>query len=270
MGGMLAAALALEGCGAARAKPKGEPMSAERDGWKLVWADEFDRDGAPDPAKWSPETGMIRNNEAQYYTDRRPENARVENGCLVLEARKEPFEKAAYTSASLTTARSASWTYGRFEVRARIPSGRGLWPAIWMLGTNIATAGWPACGEIDIMENVGFDHDKVHCTVHTKAYNHVKGTQRGASLDVVTPSADFHVYAVDWTPERIVFTFDGREVHHFDNEHKTADEWPFDKPHYLLLNVAVGGGWGGLKGIDDSVFPQRMLVDYVRIYQKGA
>ncbi len=237
-------------------------------GWELVWSDEFDRDGAPDPAKWSPEIGRVRNGEAQYYTDRRSENARVEGGCLVLEARREPFEGAAYTSASLTTARSAGWTYGHIEIRAKIPSGRGLWPAIWMLGDAIRWQGWPACGEIDIMENVGYDHDKIHATVHTGAYNHTKGTQKGGSVDVRSPSADFHIYAADWTEEAIVFTFDGREVLRFKNERTGPAAWPFDAPHYLLLNVAVGGGWGGQKGIDESVFPQRMLVDYVRVYQR--
>ena len=237
-------------------------------GYVLVWADEFDRDGAPDPAKWKPEVGMIRNNELQYYTENRRENARVEGGNLVLEARHEPFEKAGYTSASLTTAGKASWLYGRVEVRAKIPAGRGLWPAIWMLGNKIGEVGWPACGEIDIMENVGFDPDQIHCTVHTKAYNHVLGTQRGKSIPVATPSADFHVYAADWTEKEIVMTFDGKEVLRFPNEGSGEDAWPFDQPHYLILNVAVGGGWGGQKGVDESVFPQRMLVDYVRVYQR--
>ncbi len=237
-------------------------------GLELVWSDEFDRDGAPDPAKWTPEVGRVRNGEAQYYTSGRRENARVEGGHLVLEARKEAFEGAEFTSASLTTARSAGWTYGRIEVRAKIPSGRGLWPAIWMLGDAIRWDGWPACGEIDIMENVGYDHDIIHCTVHTGAYNHPMKTQKGGSVRVVKPSADFHIYAVDWTAEAMIFTFDGREVFRFTNEKTGPAAWPFDAPHYLLLNVAVGGGWGGQQGIDDAVFPQRMLVDYVRVYQR--
>ena len=126
-------------------------MDISRPGWNLVWHDEFDKDGVPDPARWAPEVGKVRNNELQYYTDRRAENARVEDGHLVLEARKEKFAGSDYTSASITTQKSAAWTYGRIEARAKIPSGRGLWPAIWMLGTNIPTMGWPTCGEIDIM-----------------------------------------------------------------------------------------------------------------------
>lgn len=167
--------------------------SVARPGWTLAWSDEFDRDGAPDPAKWNPEVGLIRNGELQYYTRDRAKNARIENGHLVIEAHKEPFEKAAYTSASLTTAGRASWTYGRIEARAKLPGGRGTWPAIWMLGDSIRTVGWPTCGEIDIMEHVGYDPEKVHCTVHTGAYNHPAHTQRGNTLETPAPHAGFHV-----------------------------------------------------------------------------
>lgn len=243
-------------------------LPATRPGWTLVWSDEFDADGPPDPKRWNPEVGMIRNNELQYYTNNRPENARVEHGMLVIEARKEPFEKAGYTSASLTTSERASWTYGRIEVRAKIPGGRGTWPAIWMLGDDIHKVGWPACGEIDIMENVGFDPDKIHCTVHTGAYNWPKGTQRGASVETPSPAADFHVYAAEWTEQTITLTFDDKIVLTFTNEGKGKDVWPFDAPHYLILNLAIGGGWGGQKGVDDAIFPCRLLVDYVRVYRR--
>lgn len=251
--------------------------------WKLVWSDEFDRDGMPDPNKWGYEEGYIRNNERQYYTRARKENARVEKGVLIIESRKEKFpnarhtpgsddwkraEFAEYTSASLTTRGKGEWTYGRMEVRAKLPTGRGMWPAIWMLGTNISEVGWPRCGELDIMENVGFDPDVIHANVHTQAYNHVKKTNKGNSIKVEKPHADFHVYSMDWTPEQVEFFVDGKKYFSFANEKTGKDMWPFDAPHYLILNSAIGGGWGGMRGIDDSIFPQRYEIDYVRVYQQ--
>src|SRR5437868_5358649 len=158
--------------------------------WKLLWADEFDYTGAPDPKRWTNEVGFIRNRELQFYTAGRKENARVENGKLIIEARKEHFpnprykpgvtdarnpEYAEYTSACVTTEKLAAWKYGRIEVRAKLPEGRGVWPAIWMLGTNRHSAGWPKCGEIDIMEYVGFDQNVIHANIHTAKYNHIRG-----------------------------------------------------------------------------------------------
>jgi beta-glucanase (GH16 family) len=254
-------------------------IGARADGRKLVWSDEFDKAGPPDPAKWTYEVGFVRNREAQYYTRARPENARVENGMLVIEARKERFPVAAadprgrhcfaeYTSASLTTRGKASWTYGRVEVRAKLPTGRGTWPAIWTLGSNLPTVGWPACGEIDIMENVGFQPNAIHATVHTRRYNHLRGTQKGSKIEVPKPYDDFHVYALEWAPDRLDCFVDGRKYFTFANEGKGRDVWPFDRPQYLLLNLAIGGTWGGQKGIDDNVLPQRFYVDYVRVYQQ--
>lgn len=257
--------------------------AARGDDWTLVWSDEFTTDGRPDPAKWGYEEGFVRNREAQYYT---PGNARVANGRLVIEARKEhradlpvrggrgtraPGRAAAeYTSASLTTRGKASWTYGKIEVRAKLPTGRGTWPAIWLLGTNIDEVGWPRCGEIDVMENVGFDPDVIHANIHTARYNHVLKTNKGSKVTVGKPYDDFHVYALEWGPKVMDFLVDGRTFFTFANEGTGAAAWPFDRPHYLILNVAVGGGWGGQKGIDDAIFPQRMEVDYVRVYQKRA
>jgi beta-glucanase (GH16 family) len=245
--------------------------------WKLVWSDEFDKPGRPDPARWGYEEGFVRNRERQFYTRDRRENARVEDGMLVIEARKERFPipggdspgrgTADYTSASLTTLGKASWTCGRIEVKAKLPTGRGMWPAIWTLGINHRQAGWPACGEIDIMENVGFDPDMIHGNIHTTSYNHVRGTNKGAKIAVPRPYDDFHVYAVEWRPDRIDFFVDKNRYFTFTNEGKGDDVWPYDKPQYLILNIAVGGAWGGQKGIDDAIFPQRMLVDYVRVYQ---
>lgn len=241
----------------------------EGDGWKLVWADEFDTPGAPDPKKWSYEEGLLRNNEAQYYTRDRRENARVEDGHLVIEARKEDWKGSHYTSASLHTHQKAEWTYGRIEVRAKVPAGRGMWPAAWMLGSNIGSAGWPLCGEIDLMENVGFDLHNAHFNVHTKAFNHVIHTNKGVTVPLRDPDRDFHTYAAQWDPQAIRFFLDGRQVFVFLNDGKGVEHWPFDKPQYLILNCAVGGAWGGMKGIDDAAFPARYEIDYVRVYQKG-
>jgi len=238
--------------------------------WKLVWRDEFDYTGLPDPEKWGYEVGFVRNREAQYYTKARRENARVEKGVLVIESRKERFEKGEYTSASIHTKGKAEWRYGRFEIRAQLPAGRGMWPAIWMLGANIGKVGWPRCGEIDIMENVGFDPDTIHANIHTQAYNHVKRTAKGSKIEIAKPHATFHVYAIEWFEDRIDFFVDGRKYFTFKNEGTGADVWPFGEPHYLILNAAIGGAWGGQKGIDDAIFPQKYLIDYVRVYERRA
>jgi beta-glucanase (GH16 family) len=238
--------------------------------WKLIWKDEFNYQGLPDDSKWSYETGFVRNREKQYYTKARAENARVEEGTLIIESLKEKYEKADYTSASLHTWHKAEWLYGRMEVRAKLPTGKGMWPAIWMLGTNRGEVGWPTCGEIDIMENVGFDPNVVHANVHTKAYNHTKGTNKGSHIRADEPYEQYHVYAIEWSEDRIDFFLDDRKYFTFENEGKGNDVWPFDKPHYLILNAAVGGTWGGRKGIDDSIFPQKYYIDYVRVLSKRA
>ena len=250
------------------ANPSSSPAATALPGFTLAWSDEFDQPGPPDPTKWDQEEGLLRNDEAQYYTRGRLENARVEDGRLVLESRHERFASAEYTSASLVTRNRAHFLHGRVEVRAQLPRGRGLWPAIWMLGANIEEVGWPRCGEIDIMENVGFEPDRIHGTVHTDAYNHTKNTQKGAELAVPGVSDGFHLYAIDWTPERIDFFVDTTAYFTFRKESSDPSVWPFDAKHYLILNVAVGGSWGGLHGIDTLVFPQRMLVDYVRVYER--
>ncbi len=235
--------------------------------WTLVFADEFDTPGALDPSKWGYEIGSIRNQEAQYYTSR-SENVRVEGGNLVIEARKGAYQGYGYTSASVNTKKRFEFTYGRVEVRARIPTGNGTWPAIWMLGANIDQVGWPACGEIDIMENVGFDPLKIYGTIHTLAGSGANG--KGSSVTAVNPWDNFHRYAMEWYQDRIDIFFDDQKYFTYRTDGSGARAgWPFDSPQYLLLNLAIGGSWGGQKGIDDSLFPHRYLIDYVRIYKRG-
>lgn len=236
-------------------------------GHVLVWSDEFDRPGRPDPAKWGRELGAgLRNRELAHYTDRL-ENARVEDGCLVIEARKESHHGSDYTSASLTTRETHPFVYGRVEIRARLPRGRGLWPALWMLGWHNEKAWWPEVGEIDLVEHVGHEPDLLFFTLHTLERNHLKGNPVRAMLTVPDAAAEFHVYRLDWTPSEVALFFDDREVLRHAKTADTMAAWPFAHPMYLLLNLAVGGEWGGQKGVDDSAFPARLLVDYVRIYR---
>jgi beta-glucanase (GH16 family) len=236
--------------------------------WKLVWSDEFDYNGLPDSNKWNYDIGGHGwgNNELEFYTEKRPENARVENGFLIIEARKEKWENANYTSARLVTKGKGDWKYGRIEVRAKLPRGLGTWPAIWMLGSTTPLK-WPDDGEIDIMEHVGFDPGVIHGSIHCKKYNHVIHTEKTAVIKAADCMDAFHVYALEWDKESVNIFIDDKKYFTFTNDHTDYAAWPFDQPMHLLLNVAFGGNWGGQKGIDDSIFPQKMLVDYVRVYQ---
>lgn len=261
-------------------------LAAYAGDWELVWSDEFDRSGRPDPKKWTYENGFVRNEELQFYTVDRRENARVEKGCLVIEARREDWrnpkyqpngrswmqsrEKALYTSASLTTEKLASWQYGRFEIRAQLPAGKGTWPAIWMLGTNFRNVGWPRCGEIDIMEFLGKEPFTIHGTLHYADPAKPEKSQHlssGKTTKTPVPAADdFHLYAMEWNENTIELFCDGKKYHTFelDAAGKGADN-PFRKPQYLLINLALGG-WGG--PVDDQAMPQRYRIDYVRVYTR--
>lgn len=241
---------------------------------KLVWSDEFNGKGLPDPQKWGYDTAMgcpnicgWGNNELQYYSYKNTKNARVENGMLIVEAHKEKMGEAQYTSARIVTKNKGDWKYGRIEVRAKLPAGRGMWPAIWMLPTDAKYGGWPHSGEIDIMENVGYWPDSVLATVHTNAFNGMKGTQKTKGLNFKDLSTAFHVYSIEWDATKIRFYVDDQLCNEFKNTGKGKDEWPFDQRFHLLINIAVGGNWGGAKGVDESIFPQKMVVDYVRVYQ---
>lgn len=236
----------------------------------LLWSDEFEMDGLPDPANWDYDVGDHGwgNNELEYYSKSDPRNARVENGTLIIEALADPGHPKGYSSARLVTRGKAAWKYGYIEVRAKLPSGVGTWPAIWMLPEENRYGGWPKNGEIDIMEHVGFDPGKVHGTVHTEAFNHAIGTQKGAQKMVPDFSEEFHTYAIDWTAAKIDFFIDGQKYFTFGNSGKDYQEWPFDQPFHLILNIAVGGNWGGAQGVDPAIWPQRMEVDYVRVFDR--
>jgi len=198
------------------------------------------------------------------------ENARVQDGKLIIEARRENWEGMNYTSTRLISKRKGDFTYGLFEIRAKLPSGRGTWPAIWMLPTNstYGSGGWPDNGEIDIMEHVGFDPGRVHGSVHTKKYYWQIQTQKTAHVQVADAQTAFHVYALEWSADKITISVDTTTYFTFMNEGTGWEVWPFNKDFHLLLNISVGGAWGGAQGVDPNIFPQKMEVDYVRVYRK--
>lgn len=236
-------------------------------GRKLIWSDEFDKKGLPDAAKWNYDTGGsgFGNEEAQFYTKDRLENARVENGKLIIEARRENRDDKKYTSARLLSKGKFSFQYGTLEVRAKLPKGRGTWPAIWIMSEDMKK--WPDDGELDIMEHVGYHQGYIHASVHTKKYNHVLHTQKTDTLFVKDASDKFHVYKTDWSPEKIEVYIDNQKFFTYENKEKSDEAWPFDKPYFIILNLAIGGFWGGKEGIDDTIFPQKFEIDYVRVYQ---
>jgi beta-glucanase (GH16 family) len=238
----------------------------EARGWKLVWADEFEYRGLPDPKKWGYEEGLVRNNELQFYTKGRAENARVENGALVIEGRREPFRGAQYTAASLVTLGRFAVQFGRVEMRAKLPAARGTWPAFWMMGEDIERVGWPRCGEIDIMEHVGHNPGVIHANVHQIGEDG-KHWSKGDQIRVPDCASAFHVYAVEWRPDGLDFFVDDNK--YFTFPYQGPGKWTFDRRCYLLLNLAIGGAWGGQKGVDETAFPQKYVVEYVRVFQQA-
>jgi len=237
-------------------------------GWTLAWSDEFDG-SALDRSKWLPETGGHGwgNNEMQYYTAR-PQNLRVEDGNLVIEARKEKYEGKDYTSARIKTAGLKETLYGRYEARIKVPKGQGIWPAFWMLGADIKQAGWPQSGEIDIMEIIGKEPANTYGTLHGPGYSGEHAFSRANALDGAEYGDDFHVFAVEWEPNRIRWYRDG--VHfHTATPQTVKGAWVFEHPFFVLLNLAVGGYWPGYPDAS-TPFPRQMLVDYVRVYQRAA
>jgi beta-glucanase (GH16 family) len=268
-----AGAAVASGCAAGSTPASFTPASAAsglaRAHTKLAWSDEFDYTGHPDGTKWYYNVGGDGwgNNELEYYTHARLENANVANGVLNVTARHENYKGAAYTSARLLS--KQSWMYGRFEVRAKMPGGRGTWPAIWMFPLKSAYGGDPKSGEIDILENVGYSPKMAYPTIHVEHYDAIKKVV-SSQKRIATIDSAFHVYALEWTATGMDVFYDDAHVLSY---HPTAAHlndwryWPYDQEFYFILNVAVGGSWGGLYGVDPSVFPRTMQVDYVRVYQ---
>ena len=273
-----AAALALGACGStggggnsgnnSNNAPAGAPLTPPAV-YRLVWADEFDVPGLPDATRWDYDTGRNHdgwyNHEKQYYSRARLANSEVRDGRLVITARRETMMQAAdwggqaYTSARLLTRGKASWTYGFFEVRAKMPCGQGTWPAIWMLGLGE----WPAAGELDILEHVGSEPARVFSTVHTTSGSGGQGVGGGSRL--ADACSVFHDYQMLWTQERLTFGVDGHVHHVYENRGSGAAQWPFDAPQFLILNLAIGGDLGG--SVDDTIFPLRFEIEHVRVWQ---
>lgn len=244
----------------------------KQNGYSLVWSDEFNYTGLPDPFKWNYDTlgngTGWGNQEKQWYTFQDTNTAKVSHGSLKIRATKTEFKGHSFTSARLITKEKNAWKYGKIMVRAKLPIGKGAWPAIWMLPEQNQFGPWPASGEIDIMEHVGHNPDSVFGTVHTKARNHQIGTQAGKGF-ALKPSKDgFHTYGIEWSDFSIQFSVDDSIYYTYNNNGQGVAYWPFDQPFYLLINIAVGGSWGGKKGIDLDAFPMEMEIDYVRVYQK--
>ena len=270
VGGAWLAVCWLAVAGGLQAAPASVPMAVPA-GYTLAWSDDFSGEGGPDATKWSYDTGRNRegwhNRERQYYSRDRTQNAEQRDGRLVITARKETLSSAAdwgrqrYTSARLITRGKAEWTYGFFEIRARLACGKGTWPAIWMLGSQ---GDWPAGGELDIMEHIGHQPGRVFSTVHSAGGS--GGSGAGAATQVPDACTAFHDYQMHWTRQGIRFGIDGVEHFEYLNPGTGSVRWPFDAPQFLILNIAIGGDLGGQ--IDDSIFPVSMEVEHVRVHQK--
>lgn len=242
--------------------------------WKLTWSDEFNGKGLPDTSKWTYDFGNWGwgNNELQYYTANRIENARQEDGNLIIEARKNDDNKP-WTSARLTTRGKASFLYGKIEFRAKVPVGRGVWSAGWLLGdAYVDELSWPYCGEVDILENVGYEIDsatgngKTHASIHCGAYYFKLGNQPTSIAEVKNLGNEYHLYTAEWTPKGISMFIDGKK--YFDYTDISSDlSWPYNNPQNIILNLAIGGGWGGAKGVDPLLTSQQFIIDYVRVYE---
>ena len=229
--------------------------------WKLVWSDEFDKNGLPDSTKWNNETSIPRNNELQYYTNQRPENCNVQNGQLLIIAREENIKGAKYTSARLSTDGKFNFKYGRIEARIKLPVGKGIWPAFWMLGQKIKEVGSPKCGEIDIVEHIN-NEKNIHSAMHWD--------QNGLVSLEATKDCDmqqFHLYSVEWDKSKIQWFLDGKKFHEGKISKSKDNTDEFQSPFYIILNLAIGGSWPGNPD-KTTLFPDTMKVDYVRVYQK--
>jgi len=260
-------------CESPKSDSSGETTRENMDAdYQLVWSDEFDYNGLPDSTKWGYDAEGNEygwgNNEAQFYTIGKLKNAKVENGLLNIVARKEDYQGKSYTSARLVS--KADWQYGKIEVNAKLPAGTGTWSAIWMMpgGWTFKDGNWPDIGEIDILEHVGHDLGVIHASAHSKDYQWQKQTQKTATIVVPDVNKEFHSYILEWTPNVLKAFVDDSLYFEYQNEGLGESKWPYNKPFYLILNVAVGGAWGSVEGIYEDAFPQTMEVDYVRVYQK--
>ena len=240
--------------------------------WKLVWSDEFNGNKL-DYSKWGVEENAFGggNHEMQIYTDR-AKNVRVAGGKLIIEAHKDNAQIAGtqrpFSSGRVRTKHRGDWRYGRIEVRAKLPAGQGLWPAIWMLPSEWKYGGWPNSGEIDIMEHVGHTEGTVYGTVHTGLYNHLNGTDVGGSTNLDSVNNKFHTYSIEWSEEKIDFFVDEKNYFTFKNDQKGISRtWPFNENFHLIMNVAVGGNWPGSPD-NTTIFPQHLVVDYVRVFER--
>lgn len=258
-------------------KPSTVILKQEMNGdeYVVAWSDEFDEGTMPDTSKWTYDIGNWGwgNGELQYFTEGRSENARIEDGNLIIEARKNDMGYP-WTSARLTTRGKVAFLYGKLEFRAKVPPNKGNWAAGWTLGNDyVDEKSWPYCGEIDILESVGYQMDNetgngiAHASAHCGAYYFKLGNQPTGTIDVENMNNEYHVYAVEWTPEGLTATVDGEEYFTY-NDTSSELSWPFDKPQNLILNLTMGGGWGGLEGMDTTVTSQIYTIDYVRVYEK--
>lgn len=254
--------------------PKLLTQNTEGKEWSLVWADEFDA-AAVDTSKWTFDIGDWGwgNFEAQYYTDNKPENARIENGHLIIEAHKNKNNDK-WTSARLTTRGKVSFKYGKIEFKAKVPIARGNWAAGWTLGdTYVDELSWPYCGEIDILESVAFERDTLkdqgiaHASVHSRAYYFKIGNQVSSAVPLPDMTNSFHVYTLEWTPTYIHIFLNGEQYFTYTKT-DVENAWPFDIPQNIILNLAMGGGWGGARGIDERITSQQFIIDYVRVYER--
>jgi beta-glucanase (GH16 family) len=232
-----------------------------------VWSDEFNKPGLPDSTKWDYEVGKIRNAELQYYTYKRSENARIQDTVLIIEARKEAFQGASYTSASLISRYKGDWLYGKFEISAKVPTGNGTWPAIWMMPTDAEYGGWPKSGEIDIMEYVGMNPNNLYYNAHFEGTDGSGHQSSGTQTTYNQPYTRFINFTFIWSPTKLEWYADGVKKYTYNKPSNDQRVWPFNKMFYMILNLAYGGSWGAQKGIDDTKLPHKFLIDYIRVYQ---
>lgn len=254
---------------------KSEKLAEAGSNYELVWQDNFDGpelnydnwtsiegNGCPDLCGFG-------NKELQNYTSA-SKNLRIENGILIIEAHKEPSDGSEYSSAKLVSKSKGDWQYGKIEIRAKVPFGRGTWPALWMLPTiTDRDRKWPYDGEIDIMEHVGYNQGMIYGTIHTESYNHKIGTQKVDSVEVNDAHIAFHNYTLIWDKDQMTWAIDDEPYFTIDKNDASYEGWPFDQPYHLIFNLAVGGTWGGSKGIDDSIWPQTLEIDFVKVYQNS-